>query len=462
MHCENCGFENAPSAIFCAQCGYELQAPEERVPSPPPPRPAQPLLSSDSGGTMQAGQYRVVRPLSRGGMGALYLAENTRAFDRLCVIKEMVPYYEDGEEAEARQRFEQEARTLAALKHPGIPDIYGYFTETGRHYIVMEYIEGPTLADLSPHRGMRSSERAAAADLALWAGIAICGVLEYLARAGSSPVVHADIKPDNIIVDSGNGRAVLVDFGTAQARTQRRSRGIGQEARGPIYGTAGYAAPEIYRGYATPASDVYALAASLYLALTGDDPAEHPFRFPLLGTLRAPLAATLRQCLEHDPRKRPSVELLRTRLQQYRAEAANSEATRARARVRLVWARARPSQRARRKTGGGLGRSCLGLLLLLLAILIALAIAATYLLGPESPLRDPTFAPWLRGRSSSCCPRPSSETISSLGGTGPVPMPMKQPGQRPCRLQAPVRVVLKKQNVRNDQYIMCSLYTSRA
>ncbi|MHB1293974.1 MAG: serine/threonine-protein kinase [Anaerolineae bacterium] len=408
MHCPNCGFENAASATFCAQCGYELAGaqeqphpamtmPAESHPPPPPMSVELPTLPTGAAGnTMHAGQYRVVRPLGRGGMGAIYLAENTRAFDRLCVIKELVPYYELGEEQDAEQRFEQEARTLAALKHPGIPDMYGYFSETGRHYIVMEYIEGPTLADLAPVRGMRQSDRTKAADLALWAGIEICRVLTYLARAGASPVVHADIKPDNIIVDSGNGRAVLVDFGTAQALSLGRLRAARAPVRGQIYGTPGYAAPELYRGYATPASDVYALAASLYLALTGDDPAEHPLRFPLLGSLPEPLATTFGQCLAPDPRKRLSAEQLRTRLQEYRTLLANPVSPTARARTSSAPTRALSSTRAQRKRSSGLGRSCLGVVLLLLVLLIALAIAATYLLGPDSPLRQPEVAPYIQ------------------------------------------------------------------
>ena len=134
MQCPVCGKENQPDAQFCVQCGRALE---------------------DGQGTLRAGQmldkgtYRILRLLGKGGMGAVYLAENTKAFDRECVVKEVIEYYDPTDpeaERKALERFKSEARTLASLKHPGIPDIYAYFTERGRNYLVMEFIEGPNLA----------------------------------------------------------------------------------------------------------------------------------------------------------------------------------------------------------------------------------------------------------------------------------------------------------------------------
>ena len=79
-----------------------------------------PLLTSQTMIGQAIKHYQIEELLGQGGMGAIYLAQNTQAFDRLCVVKEMIPYYEPGKEREAQERFEQEARTLAALKHPGI------------------------------------------------------------------------------------------------------------------------------------------------------------------------------------------------------------------------------------------------------------------------------------------------------------------------------------------------------
>lgn len=105
------------------------------------------------GALLKGGDYRIVRSLTKGGMGAVYLAEDRRAFDRLCVIKQMLEYYDPGDSDErirAQRRFEEEGRTLASLNHPGIPEIYAFFRENGRYYLVMEYIRGENLETSSP------------------------------------------------------------------------------------------------------------------------------------------------------------------------------------------------------------------------------------------------------------------------------------------------------------------------
>jgi len=114
MRCPACGRENKPNARFCAFCGAVLDG------EPSTLRP---------GRLVDEGTYRVIRPLGKGGMGAVYLAANTKAFDRQCVVKEVIEYYDPTnpqERQKAIQRFELEARTLASLKHPGIADIYAY------------------------------------------------------------------------------------------------------------------------------------------------------------------------------------------------------------------------------------------------------------------------------------------------------------------------------------------------
>jgi serine/threonine-protein kinase len=155
---------------------------------------------------MRGGGYRVLEPLGKGGMGALYLAADTGAFDRTCVIKELLDYYDPTDPEEARQaqvRFETEARLLAELSHPGIPRIYSFFSEAGRHYIVMEYIEGETLERAVTHTDPLGRTVAAcplSAEEVVRHAIRVCRVLEYLV-AQPTPVVHHDIKPANLIVD---------------------------------------------------------------------------------------------------------------------------------------------------------------------------------------------------------------------------------------------------------------------
>ena len=263
---------------------------------------------------MRGGAYRILEPLGKGGMGALYLAADTGAFDRKCVVKEMLAYYDPddaGEAAQAQARFETEARLLAELSHPGIPRIYSYFSEAGRHYIVMEYIEGETLERAVTHLdpvGRTVPARPLPAEEIARHAIRVCQVLEYLAER-PTPVIHHDIKPANLIVEQISRQVRLVDFGTAQARWQG-----GSEADA-LFGTAGYAAPEQHQGRSEPRSDVYALAATVYHLLTDDDPGDHPFHFPQLSALPGPLAEALKRALRPEVGRRSTARQFRQALE---------------------------------------------------------------------------------------------------------------------------------------------------
>ena len=302
--CPNCGRLNRPGARYCASCQTPLGT------SAPLPLQAGQLLG---GGT-----YRVVRPLGKGGMGAVWLVAQTRAFDRLAVLKEVIEYY-DPTDAKARQealqRFEAEARTLGDLKHPGVPDLYAYFSEGGHNYLVMEYIEGPDLRKGLTREDGDTGQLVHGDPLSieqvLRQTIEICKVLEYLAGR-QPPVVHNDIKPGNVIIDDHSGRAVLVDFGTAKTRYLRPEGG-----KGSVYGTVGYAAPELYQGHSEPRSDVYSLAATAYHLLTDDDPRDHPFKYPEIGTLPPELAEILHKALANEVGQRPAAGQFRQQLESY-------------------------------------------------------------------------------------------------------------------------------------------------
>jgi tRNA A-37 threonylcarbamoyl transferase component Bud32 len=255
-------------------------------------------------------------------MGAVWLVANTKAFDRLAVLKEVVEYYDPGDAGErkkALERFEAEARTLGDLKHPGIPDLYAYFSEGGHNYLVMEYIEGPDL-----RKGLTREDGDTGrlipggplpADAVLRYTIQVAEILEYLATR-QPPVVHNDIKPGNIIIDDHSHRAVLVDFGTAKTR-YLKAVGRPEAARASIYGTVGYAAPELFHGHSESRSDVYSLAATAYHLLTDDDPRDHPMQYPQLDTLTPALADLLRQALAEDLVSRPSAAEFRQQLEGY-------------------------------------------------------------------------------------------------------------------------------------------------
>ena len=303
--CTNCGRLNRPGARYCASCRTPLGVVAARL---------------QPGQYLDGGTYRIVRPLGKGGMGAVWLVAQTKAFDRLAVLKEVVEYYDPLDAAErqrAMERFEAEARTLGDLKHPGIPDLYAYFSEGGHNYLVMEYIEGPDLRKwltrLDQNTGQLVTATRLAIDQVLHFAIEICKVLEYLATR-QPPVIHNDIKPGNIIVDEHSARAVLVDFGTAKTR-YLRARGQPSQEKDSLYGTVGYAAPELYRGHSVPRSDVYSLAATIYHLLTDDDPRDHPAQYPQLDTLPPALRDTLRAALAREIEDRPTAGELREQLE---------------------------------------------------------------------------------------------------------------------------------------------------
>ena len=141
-----------------------------------------------------------------------------------------------------------------------------------------------------------------------------CRVLEYL---GDQPtaVVHHDVKPANLIVDLNSGEVRLVDFGTARTRTRWATQVRLRQGASTLFGTEGYAAPEQYQGLSEQRSDVYALACTAYHVLTGDDPADHPFQFPQLGTLPGALADALSRALRLEVQRRSSASEFRHALE---------------------------------------------------------------------------------------------------------------------------------------------------
>lgn len=269
---------------------------------------------------LDGGNYRIIRSLTKGGMGQVFVAEDRRAFDRPCIVKQMIEYYDpsDPEERQrAQKRFEEEGRTLAALSHPGVPKIYSFFAENGRFYIVMEYVEGENLETFVTHVDdggtVSRPARRLPQEEVVRAIIQVARILEYL-HAQPHPVVHQDIKPANLILERHLGNARLVDFGTARVEIPTGA-GPGNGRRASIYGTDGYAPPEQYQGKPVPRSDVFALAATAYHLLTDDDPREHPFKFPRLSELPRELRVALERALRLEPGERGTAAELREALE---------------------------------------------------------------------------------------------------------------------------------------------------
>ncbi len=301
LACTYCGQELRPQSRFCPRCGRPLEA------------------RLQPGSELNGGDYRIVRSLSKGGMGAVYLAHDRRAFDRLCVVKQMLEYFDvadPGEHTRAQQRFEEEGRVLASLSHPGVPRILAFFVEHGRFYIVMEYIRGDNLEAFVTHEDENGAlvvgKRLPQEEIIRYV-IQICRILEYL-HSLPRPVVHQDVKPANLILEAHLGEVRLVDFGTARAEIPEGAT-PGSGARASVYGTEGYAPPEQYAGHPVPASDVFALAASAYHLLTDDHPGGHPFQWPKLRDIPVELSVALERALRPDPDLRSTPRELRQALE---------------------------------------------------------------------------------------------------------------------------------------------------
>jgi len=242
-------------------------------------------------------RYQRIKQLGIGGYGIVHKALDTEFGGRLVAIKEMSQTEMDGKDrATATEAFKQEAFMLAALTHPNLPSIYDYFTENGRWYLVMSYIEGETLeAYLN-----RSAGGKLPVEKVLMIGSQLASVLSYLHKR-NPPIIFRDLKPSNIM-RIPEGLIYLIDFGIA------RHFKVGQSKDTIALGSPGYAAPEQYgRAQSTPQTDVYSLGATLHHMLTGIDPSDSPFNHIPLDLPRYPQLSILISCmLEMDPRKRPA------------------------------------------------------------------------------------------------------------------------------------------------------------
>lgn len=215
-------------------------------------------------GDLVGDRYRIIKPLGQGSSGITYRAEDRKRQQHVALKVLSLQRMDDWKRFEL---FEREARVLAQLDHPGIPRYLDYFkieTETGGIFcLVQELADGASLADIV-ERGWRSNE-----EKAKHLAAQILEILIYLHEL-TPPVVHRDIKPQNIIGHK-NGQISLVDFGAVQD-VYRDTMLAGST----VVGTFGYMAPEQFRGRAVPATDLYGLGATLLFLVTRQSPAELP------------------------------------------------------------------------------------------------------------------------------------------------------------------------------------------
>ena len=235
---------------------------------------------------LQTGQvfnnrYRIVKLLGQGGFGAVYRAWDSN-LNKPCALKENLDV-----SPEAQRQFTREATVLANLSHPNLPRVTDHFILPGQgQYLVMDFVEGDDLASILRQRGPVPPEQAIA-----WI-MQVADALSYL-HTRQPPVVHRDIKPANIRL-TPDGRAMLVDFGLVKIYNPQLRTTMGARAVTP-----GYAPPEQYGHGSTDArSDLYALGATLYNILTGQDPLESVQRMS---------GAQMRPVNQINPRINPAV-----------------------------------------------------------------------------------------------------------------------------------------------------------
>ncbi len=218
---------------------------------------------------MRLGPYEVLSPLGAGGMGEVYKARDTR-LDRTVAIKVLPP--QTSERPEVRQRFEREARAVSALNHPNICTLHDVGEEGGVNYLVMEFVDGETLAD-------RLKRGALPLDQALRTATQVADALDRAHRTG---IIHRDLKPGNIMLTK-DGVKVL-DFGLAKMRATAAGAAMSGGSvmqtltspltgEGSIVGTLQYMAPEQLEGKEADArSDIFSFGAVLYEMTTGRKP----------------------------------------------------------------------------------------------------------------------------------------------------------------------------------------------
>jgi eukaryotic-like serine/threonine-protein kinase len=208
-----------------------------------------------------AGRYQLDKRLGAGGMSTVFMALDT-VLERPVAVKLLAEHLAD--DAAFVARFRREALAAARLQHPNIVQVFdsGLDEPSGRHYIVMEYVEGPSCADLIRDQGTLDIEQAVRIVRDA------CHGLDYAHRAG---VVHRDVKPGNLLISEDSGAAKLADFGIAKAAEQTRITQVGS-----VLGTAAYLSPEQATGAeANPSSDIYSLGVCAYQFLSGRLPHEY-------------------------------------------------------------------------------------------------------------------------------------------------------------------------------------------
>jgi serine/threonine protein kinase len=223
-------------------------------------------------GTLVNNRYRVERVLGQGGFGRTYLASDTHCFGDFCVLKEFVPTSRSEYVVQkSRELFEREARVLYQINHPQIPRFLAWLSDRGRLFLVQEYIDGKTYAELIQERHQQGQPSFSEAEVIQWLKD-LLPVLDYLHTLN---ILHRDISPENMMLPMGHSKPVLIDFGLVKqtvSQIMATHTDSGYASQASVVGKFGYSPPEQIRlGRCFPCSDLYALAVSAIVLLTGQE-----------------------------------------------------------------------------------------------------------------------------------------------------------------------------------------------
>ena len=278
--------------------------------------------------------FKILEKLGSGGMGEVFVAEDTK-LSRKVALK-VLPS-ETASDPERRRRFEQEAKTVAALNHPNIVTIHSVEEAEGIHFITMELVRGKTLTELIPRKGL---------PLSRFFEVTI-PLADAVSAAHGQGIVHRDLKPDNLMV-SDEGRLKILDFGLAKLKREFVESGISElptqsaTQEGRILGTVAYMSPEQAEGKKVDhRTDIFSIGIILYKMVTGERPFKGDTSASILSAilkdtprsvsalnpkLPSNLARIIKRCLVKDPEHRyQTAKDVRNELEELKQEVESGE-----------------------------------------------------------------------------------------------------------------------------------------
>ncbi|XHX79768.1 MAG: protein kinase [Stenomitos frigidus ULC029] len=219
-------------------------------------------------GTTLQNRYRILNVLGQGGFGRTYLSEDQGRFNELCALKELIPAQGSAYALDkSKELFQREAQILYQIQHPQIPQFRATFEEDQRLFLVQDYVEGQTYRTLLEQRQVQGIAFSEAEVLQLMRQL-----LPVLAHIHSKGIIHRDIAPDNIMLRQQDGKPVLIDFGVVK-ELATRFQSPTLTVQNTTVGKPGFAPSEqMQSGRAYPNSDLYSLAVTVVVLLTGREP----------------------------------------------------------------------------------------------------------------------------------------------------------------------------------------------